>query len=104
MSKRYHSALAWAPLCWLALQFMCVPVIGQTQPAAPSADSSIGLKTSLVLTPEFCATLTKKGTWGVNQEKFPVGKAVCNELEPALKKVFSNLTSVDAAPSGGNAD
>ena len=61
------------------------------------------LNAAPVLTPEFCATKTKKGTWGINQETFPVGKAACAELEPALKGVFPGLTQVEAASSAGNA-
>lgn len=61
------------------------------------------LQAALVLTPEFCATKTKKGTWGLNQETFEVGKLVCADLEPALKSVFSTVTRVEDPSAAGNA-
>jgi hypothetical protein len=61
-------------------------------------------KTSLVLTKEFCETTSKKGTWGINQEKFPIGKTVCEQLEPSLKKVFPNLVRVESEQAAEGAD
>lgn len=68
---------------------------------AKPADAKLPIKAALVLTPEFCATKIKpKGSaltkeWG----SFDVGKAACEQLEPALKEAFSNLTRVDALPA-----
>jgi hypothetical protein len=62
----------------------------------------LALRAALVLTPEFCAAKTKKGSWAV-RETFEIGKAACAELEPALKGAFSGLTRVAAASSSGDA-
>jgi hypothetical protein len=74
-----------------------------TKPAtdAKSASTKLPIKAALVLTPEFCATKIKpKGSaltkeWGT----FEVGKAACEQLEPALKEAFSSLTRVAAPPA-----
>ncbi len=95
-----HSFFASALLCSLILPALCMAAHGQT---APPAAPPLPLKAALVLTPEFCATETSVGAWGINQEKFKVGNAACAELEPALKGVFSTLTRVDAASSAGDA-
>jgi len=58
----------------------------------------LSLTAALVLTPEFCATVNKKGS-----EKFKVGKAACGELGPALQGVFSSLSQVDDSSKAGNA-
>jgi hypothetical protein len=98
--SRIRHLLSVSAMCWsLVLPFMCVKMYGQS--SAPAAQK-LPLNATLVLTPEFCGTKTKKGTWGVNQEAFPVGKAACKELEPALKGVFNNVTRVEAAPSSGD--
>jgi hypothetical protein len=100
MFQTRYSFLASALLYSLVLPAVCVTAHGQT----PSqADAKLSLNAALVLTPEFCVTRTKKGTWGVNQETFDVGKAACAELEPALKGVFSSLTRVEAASSSEDA-
>jgi hypothetical protein len=78
-----------------------VKASGQTP---PPQELQMGFKTALVLTPEFCATVTKKGTWGVNEEKFPIGKAVCDQLEPALRTVFYRLSRVSEESSAGDSD
>lgn len=78
-----------------------------TKPAtdAKPADAKLPLKAALVLTPEFCATKIKpKGSaltkeWG----SFDVGKAACEQLEPALKDAFSSLTRVAAPPAAQEA-
>jgi hypothetical protein len=69
----------------------------------PPPDTKLALKAALVVTPEFCATKFTKGSWATVKETFEVGKIACAELEPALQKVFSSLTSVTVAPSSGNA-
>ena len=61
----------------------------QDQPAAPKP---LNLTADIVLTPEFCTTIDK-----THSEKFEVGKAACNQLEPALSKIFTKLTRVDDA-------
>jgi hypothetical protein len=78
-----------------------------TKPAdtKPVTDAKLPIKAALVLTPEFCATKIKpKGPaltkeWGT----FEVGKAACEQLEPALKETFSNLTRVAATPAAQEA-
>ena len=67
----------------------------QDQSAAPKP---LNLTASLVLTPEFCATIDKK-----HSEKFEVGKAACAQLEPALGKIFAKLTRVDDVSKAADA-
>lgn len=72
-----------------------------TKPADTKPDAKLPIKAALVLTPEFCATKIKpKGSaltkeWGT----FEIGKAACEQLEPALKEAFSSLTRVAATPA-----
>lgn len=95
-----HSVFA-SVLLW-SLLLPPISVTARGQDTAQPAGQKLSFNAALVLSPEFCATKTKKGTWGVNQETFPIGKAACTELEPALKNAFSNLTSVQEAPSSGS--
>jgi len=84
---------------WLALCCSLLPtlsVIAQNQ--TPPAPQKLQLTAALVLTPEFCAAVDKKG-----HEKFPVGKAACTELEPVLKGIFASLTRVDDSSKAGDA-
>jgi hypothetical protein len=104
MLQTRHPLLVSVLLCSLVLPMTCVAALGQTPQTSLAPDMRIGLKTALVLTPEFCATKTKKGTWGINEEKFPIGKAACQQLEPALLNVFPNLTRVEAASSARDAE
>lgn len=62
----------------------------------------VSLNAALVLTPEFCATKSKKGTWMINQETFPVGKVACQELEPIIKTAFTSLKRVEDSSAAGN--
>jgi hypothetical protein len=71
--------------------------LGQSAPQSPK----IAFKTELVLTPAFCATKTKKGSFVSGKETFEIGKAACAELVPALQGTFSNLTRVSAESSSG---
>ena len=71
------------------------PAQEQTQPAP----QKLSLTAALVLTPEFCDTVNKKG-----HEKFNVGKAACAELEPALKGIFASLTRVEDSSKAGDAE
>jgi hypothetical protein len=79
----------------------CVTADAQT---VPPSDTKLAFKAVLVVTPEFCATKFTKGSWATIKESFEVGKIACAELEPALQKVFSSLTSVTAIPSYGDAE
>jgi hypothetical protein len=85
-----------ASCCFL---LFTLSVMAQDQPPPPQ---KLSLTAALVLTPEFCATVNKKGGWA-NEEKFPVGKAACTELEPALKGLFTSLTRVDDSSKAGDA-
>jgi hypothetical protein len=100
MLQTRYPVFASALVCSLVLPAVCVTARAQTNYAA---GSKLSLSAALVLTPEFCATKTKKGTWGINQESFEIGKAACTELEPALKGVFPGLTRVQEASSSGDA-
>ncbi len=81
-----------------AIIFSAVSVTLRAQ-TKPPADAPLTLKAALVLTPEFCATKTKTGSFASGKETFEIGKAACAELEPALKGVFSSLTRIAAPPS-----
>jgi hypothetical protein len=85
----------------LSLFLCCSPLLtlsGLAQNQAPPAQQKLSLTAALVLTPEFCETVNKKGA-----EKFPVGKTACTELEPALKSSFASLTRVDDSSKAGDA-
>jgi len=83
--------------------FLLPTLSALTQEQTPTpAPQKLSLTAALVLTPEFCATINKKGGWA-NEEKFPVGKAACNELEPALKGIFTTLTRVENSSKAGDA-
>ena len=83
-------------LCCLLL--LTLSLVAAEKKPAPSPPQKLSLTAALVLTPEFCATETKK-----KSEKFPIGKAACTELEPALKPVFTSLTRVDDPSKAGDA-
>lgn len=93
MSTTRHRFLSLTLCCPLLLT---VSVMAQNQ--TPAAPQNLSLTAALVLTPEFCATVSKKG-----HEKFPVGKTACTELEPVLKGIFSSLKRVDDSSKGGDA-
>jgi len=83
---------------------LCCPLLVSgffaiSQEQAQPAPQKLSLTAALVLTPEFCATVNKKG-----HEEFPVGKAACTELEPALKGVFTSLTRVEDSSKAGDAE
>ena len=81
-----------------AILFSAVPVTLRAQTKSPE-DTMLRLKAALVLTPDFCATKTKKGSFVSGKETFEIGRAACAELEPALKGVFFSLTRTAAPPS-----
>jgi len=82
----------------------CVPAVRAQAQAATSADAKLPLNAVLVLTPEFCATEFKQGSfWTTGRETFAVGKMACTELEPALKAAFGNLTVAPVPPTSGDA-
>jgi hypothetical protein len=81
-----------------AIIFSAVSVTLRAQTKSP-ADTTLTLNAALVLTPEFCATKSKQGSFVSGKETFEIGKAACAELEPALKGVFSSLTRTAAPPS-----
>ncbi len=93
MSTTQRITLSTGVSIWL-LAGVCVVAMGQT----PATPQKLSLTAALVLTPEFCATVTNKA-----HEKFPVGKAACAELEPALKDVFTTLTRTEDSSKAGAA-
>lgn len=93
MSTTLRFCLSFA-LCCLLLATLSM-VAAEKKPAPPQ---KLSLTAALVLTPEFCATESKK-----KSEKFPIGKAACTELEPTLKPVFSSLTRIDDPAKAGDA-
>jgi len=93
MSTAHRCLLSLALCCSLLLT---LSVMAQNQ--TPPALQKLSLTAALVLTPEFCATVNKKG-----HDKFPVGKTACTELEPALKGIFTSLTRIDDSSKAGDA-
>lgn len=85
--------------CALLLSVTGATACAQT--ASPSG-AKLALRAALLVTPEFCDTKFKKGSWATIKETFEVGKIACAELEPALAQVFSSLTPVTAIPSSGD--
>jgi len=103
------ATFAGALILWASLP----AAYGQTTPSAASkpadaktASTKLSFRAALVLTPEFCATKVQpKGSWATKEMgTYDVGKAACEELEPALKEVFSNLTRVGAVPSSAEGE
>lgn len=82
----------------LALCYSLLLTLRVTAQNNPSVPRKLSLSAALVLTPEFCATESKKG-----HERFAVGKAACTELGPTLKNIFTNLTRVDDSSKAGDA-
>ena len=93
LARRCYISLA---LCGLVLVAPCLSAEKKTAPK--TAPQKLSLTAALVLTPEFCATVNKK-----KSEKFQVGKAACDELEPALRGIFTSLTRVDDSSKAGDA-
>jgi len=93
MSTACRRLLLLAVCCSLLLT---LSVMAENQ--TPPTPQKLSLTAALVLTPEFCATVSKKGN-----EKFPVGEAACTELEPVLKGMFTSLTRVDDSSKAGDA-
>ena len=90
-----------ANCCRYFLLMSCILALTLPRLAAEETSSSqpkLALTAALVLSPEFCATVTTKA-----HEKFRVGKAACAALEPSLKKVFASLTRIDDSSKSGNA-
>ena len=100
MLQTRYRFLASPLLCLLVLSSLVLSASGQT---TSPGDTKLTIKAVLILTPEFCATESKKGDFWSGKETFQTGKAACSELEPALRGVFSNLTRVEAPPSSGEA-
>ena len=85
------SPFARLRICGLVLLFTTVMAWGQ----APAPDKKLALNAVLVLTPEFCAAESTNKRLG--REPLEYGKAACAKLEPALKVVFSSVTTVSDA-------
>lgn len=72
--------------------------------SAPAAGAKLPLNAVLVLTPQFCATKFKQGSfWTTGRETYQVGKMACAELAPALMPAFAKLTVASAPPANGDA-
>jgi hypothetical protein len=99
MVQTRYSFLAMLLFC--ALLFSMAFATAGAQTVSPS-DTKLALRAALVVTPEFCETKFKKGSWATIKETFEVGKIACAELEPALGRIFSSLTRVTEPPSSGD--
>ena len=69
------------------------------QATAPATTGGLPLTAELLLTPEFCNTEFKKGSWATIKENFHVGATACSEIENGLTPVFSKLTRVESPPT-----
>ena len=99
LTRRDFSAL---PVLFLLVM---LAALGRTRAqTATASDTPLHLRAALVLTPEFCATRSKKGSWVAGKETFEIGKAACAELEPTLNRTFSSLARVADATSAGDAE
>lgn len=77
-------------ICLSAILLSSMSVCPALAQSAPGALNKLALSAALVLTPEFCATVSKQGS-----EKFQIGKASCKVLQPTLQGAFSSITQVD---------
>lgn len=92
-----HSLISHSLLCIFLL--LTAAANGQT---TPPADTKLGLKAAILLTPEFCATkihkeyIRKQGGQPLSGEgeTFMIGKAACEGLVPPLEGVFSKVVVV----------
>jgi hypothetical protein len=76
-------------------------VIANGQTARAPA-SKLLLKADVVLTAEFCATKSQKGSFiSGTRETFAIGEAACHEIERTLKNTFSSVTRLAMEPSPG---
>ena len=94
-----HSCLAALLVCGFAVfsttTTLAVAQTDSTQP--PSA--KLQLKADVLLTPEFCTTKFKKGSWKTIKEEFALGPSACDDIESGLAGVFSRLTRVQKNPA-----
>lgn len=86
---------------------VCFSVMGCAALAQESAPTSgpatlgrLSLKAGIVLAPKFCST--KKRQSVALKDVLKVGKAMCEQLYPALAPVFSDLQRLDQLPSTGS--
>jgi hypothetical protein len=89
-------------LLFLALCLAFCPAaagFGQSSSAAPAAFT---IPVELVLTPEFCGTKIRKGSFLSGRETFEVGKAACPELEKTLKETLPGLARLSREPEAGD--
>ena len=93
---RQHSMGRMGVACALGVLALTL----QAQDSAPSPLKTAS-RIDLVLTPDFCATQSKKGDFFTGKETFPIGPMSCPELERSLKIAFPNLKLVDAEPAPG---
>jgi hypothetical protein len=82
----------------LAVAVVAIPsFLALSEAQTPPPGEKLQLRISLVLTPEFCASKAKSIGGPV-----AVGKVACDELEPALKEVFSEVARMTAIPSAAD--
>jgi hypothetical protein len=91
------SAFVRLLICGFVLLLTPVMAWGQV----PTPDKKLALNAVLVLTPEFCAAKNTNKKLGRQPAEY--GKAACAELEPALKAVFSSVTTVSDAGAAASA-
>jgi hypothetical protein len=103
MSENRRSLYFSMLMILLAAFVVCIAAHGQPPQSPLPADPQLKVSAALVLTPELCATKTKKGKWGINQENFPIGDAVCKQLWPALNKIFFSLALISDVSKAGDA-
>ncbi len=72
------------------------------QPQAAAVEK-LPVRAALVLTPAFCESRIAHGEQENSKHGIEAGKAACLELDPALKEVFTALTTVNDPKDTGDA-
>lgn len=82
--------------------FLALSVVSLNAQDNPSS-SKLPFRTALLLTPEFCASRIAHGAKDNPKIGIEVGKDACAEIEPALKDIFADLTTIHESKDAGNA-
>jgi hypothetical protein len=93
-----HSCFAALLVCgFAAFSTTTTLAVAQTDSTQPPS-AKLQLKADVLLTPEFCTTKFKKGSWKTIKEEFALGPTACDDIESGLAGVFSRLTRVQKNP------
>ena len=95
---RLHSSLVALLVCGFAVFSTTTLADAQTDSTQPPT-AKLQLTADVLLTPEFCSTKFKKGSWKTIKEEFALGPTACDDIETGLAGVFSKLTRVQTNPN-----